>query len=297
MKLNKWLTFTGLAFVIGSMAFIHFSPDYNVYVVGSNSMKPSITMGDVMLTGPVNSFLTKEIQTGTVVAYQHGKELIAHRVVSTDNDVLITQGDAANEPDPWSVEMEDVKGIYLLKFPGLGNVLNYIQTKFVGNSWAFFGNEDSFATDGMVAGVIYPSMPGDTITNSASKMVYRMDASEVVSLKASFWFRPHNVDKGDMEIQLFNGVDYEKWFDISDYSTTQNDTWCYFSEEMDESQYFHSYFGLRFDGMALVKSGTDFIVSDVILSVEKIDTSNLAIPSGRTLNSLLGKDSSILPNF
>ncbi len=125
MKIFSWLISAVLVIVVAGFAFIYFSPDYGLYLVRSESMKPAINMGDLIVTGP----LTGGINAGTIVTYQRAIGLVTHRVLSVDGETLVTKGDAVEDPDPWSVSMSDVKGVYLFKIPCVGYVTSFVQTK------------------------------------------------------------------------------------------------------------------------------------------------------------------------
>ena len=109
---------------------MHFSPDYNLYTVRSESMTPAINMGDMVITGPLNGPINEEIKPGTIVTYEHGEELITHRVQSIDGNALVIKGDAVEDPDPWPVTLPDVRGVYLFKVPYAGYVPHFVKTKF-----------------------------------------------------------------------------------------------------------------------------------------------------------------------
>jgi len=125
MRVLNWLISIALIIVIGGLALLHFLPDYNIYLVKSESMRPAINMGDMIISGP----LSDGIGPGTILTYQRGKDLITHRVLSIDGNALTTKGDAAEDPDPWSVSLSDVRGTYLLKIPSAGYLLNFARTK------------------------------------------------------------------------------------------------------------------------------------------------------------------------
>lgn len=129
MKVISRLVMTVLVLIIAALAFMYFSPDYGLYLVRSESMKPTINMGDLIITGPINGPFNGEIRPGTVVTYEYRKENITHRVKSIDGQTLVTKGDATEDPDPWPVTLSDVRGIYLFKIPYLGYVTNFVQTK------------------------------------------------------------------------------------------------------------------------------------------------------------------------
>ena len=107
------------------MVFIHFSPDHDMYVVRSESMKPAINMGDIIICGPVN----REIKPNTIINFKQNKAVVTHRAIAIDGDILTTKGDAMEDPDPWPVTLTDVNGIYMFKIPYVGYLSNFIKTK------------------------------------------------------------------------------------------------------------------------------------------------------------------------
>jgi len=129
MKVFKWSVLAIIALVVAVFAFVHFSPDYAMYSVRTESMNPAIKMGDMIVTGPLNGLFSGELQPGAVVTYIRNEALITHRVVSVDGNTLLTKGDAMEESDPWTVAMSDVSGAYLFKIPYGGYLANFIRTK------------------------------------------------------------------------------------------------------------------------------------------------------------------------
>lgn len=130
MKIPVWIVTIILALVLAGVAFLYFSPGYDMRLVRSESMKPAINMGDLVVTGPVGGLFSGEIEEGDVVTYQRGDELVTHRVLSVEGDTLVTKGDAVEDPDPWAVTLSDVRGVYLFKVPYAGYLANFIRTKF-----------------------------------------------------------------------------------------------------------------------------------------------------------------------
>ena len=118
-----------LVLILAGLALIYFLPDYNLYLVRSESMRPAIDMGDLIITGPLDGPINGEIKPGTIVTYEYRKENITHRVQSIDDKTLVTKGDAVEDSDPWSVTLSDVRGIYLFKIPYVGYLTNFVQTK------------------------------------------------------------------------------------------------------------------------------------------------------------------------
>jgi len=129
MKIFGWLVSIVLALIIAGFAFLYFSPDYDMRLVRSESMKPAINMGDMAITGPPGGLLSRDVEAGTIVTYERGAELVTHRVLSVEGDTLLTKGDAVEDADPWPVTLSDVSGVYLFKIPYVGYVANFISTK------------------------------------------------------------------------------------------------------------------------------------------------------------------------
>ncbi|MFC2022191.1 signal peptidase I [Chloroflexota bacterium] len=128
-KVLNRLVLTVLVLVLAGLAFLYFSPGYNLYLVRSESMRPAINMGDLIINGPLDGSINGALKSGTIVTYEYKKELITHRVQSIDGKTLVTKGDATEDPDPWSVVLSDVRGIYLFKIPYVGYLTNFIHTK------------------------------------------------------------------------------------------------------------------------------------------------------------------------
>jgi len=129
MKVLNSLALSVLVLVLAGLAFLYFSPGYNLYLVRSGSMTPAISVGDLIITGPMDGPINGEVKPGTIITYEYSKELVTHRVQSTDGETLVTKGDATENPDPWLVTMSDVRGVYLLKIPFVGYLTNFVQSK------------------------------------------------------------------------------------------------------------------------------------------------------------------------
>jgi signal peptidase len=114
--------------IIAGLVFVHFSPDYNMYIVRSGSMQPVINTGDAVVIGPTDGPFGNGLQEGSIVTYRQGSELITHRVLSIEGDTLVTKGDAVEDPDPWTVTRQSVGGIYLFRVPYIGYASNFIRT-------------------------------------------------------------------------------------------------------------------------------------------------------------------------
>ena len=85
MKILSRLVLTVLVLALAGFGFLHFSPDYDMYMVRSESMRPTINMGDLIINGPLNG----DLKPGTIITYEYRKENITHRVYSIDSETLI----------------------------------------------------------------------------------------------------------------------------------------------------------------------------------------------------------------
>ena len=118
-----------LILVIAGFAFVYFSPDYNAYIVESESMKPAIHMGDMVITGPSDNPFGKNISPGNIITYNRNGQLVTHRLLEINGEELVTKGDAVEDPDPWQVTVSDVQGVYLFRLPSLGYASTFIRTR------------------------------------------------------------------------------------------------------------------------------------------------------------------------
>ena len=118
-----------LILVIAGFTFIYFSPDYNAYMVRSESMTPAINMGDMVVTGPPDNPFGRSISPGSIVTYNHEGELVTHRLLEINGEELVTKGDAVEDTDPWQVTVNDVQGVYLFRLPLLGYMSNFVRTR------------------------------------------------------------------------------------------------------------------------------------------------------------------------
>ena len=129
MKTFGWVVSITLALVVAGLCFVYLSPDYNMYLVRSGSMKPEINVGDMIITGPVGGSLNGQVNPGVVVTYERGEELVTHRVLSVSGDRLVTKGDAVEDTDASPVTLSSVSGVYLFKIPQAGYLSDFMQTK------------------------------------------------------------------------------------------------------------------------------------------------------------------------
>jgi len=126
-----WTACACLVLIIGLLAFIHFSNNYGLYVVRSESMARAVNLGDLVVTGPVGDLpgATNKIKIGSVIAYTTDKGTTLHRIVGITNDGLfLTKGDRSEASDPVPVELSQIVGLYIFHIPYLGRIADFVRT-------------------------------------------------------------------------------------------------------------------------------------------------------------------------
>lgn len=78
---------------------------YGLAQVLSSSMEPTFSEGAILLVKK-----TQKVKKGDIIVYQSGKELIVHRVVDIDGDIIFTKGDANTVADK-PFRKNDVRGV------------------------------------------------------------------------------------------------------------------------------------------------------------------------------------------
>jgi signal peptidase len=95
---------------------------YSAMSIGSNSMHPYFNRGDAVILKKMEP--NEEIKEGMIVAYRHDDKVIAHRILTIDNDenqiVIRTKGDNNNSQDNWTFTKSDIIGIVEYHIPFIG---------------------------------------------------------------------------------------------------------------------------------------------------------------------------------
>ena len=95
---------------------------YGLANVLSGSMEPTFSKGTLLLVKE-----SDDIETGDIVVYQSGQELIVHRVIAQKGNTIITKGDANNAADP-PFQKEQIKGVVISWVGGLGTIAGILKT-------------------------------------------------------------------------------------------------------------------------------------------------------------------------
>ncbi|MBR4618257.1 MAG: signal peptidase I [Bacilli bacterium] len=97
---------------------------YQTLVIGSNSMKPSIVRGDVVLINKLNIKQQNILKKGDVIVFRYDGKLVAHRIYSImerkEERFYVTKGDGNSQADNSIIEAKDVVGIVKFKIEKIG---------------------------------------------------------------------------------------------------------------------------------------------------------------------------------
>lgn len=95
---------------------------YGIGVVVSGSMEPDLSINDVVIVKKTDDYVV-----GDVVVYQARNILVVHKIISVEDDYVITKG-TANDVDDGPVKISELKGEVIKSYKGVGNIINFLQS-------------------------------------------------------------------------------------------------------------------------------------------------------------------------
>ncbi len=95
---------------------------FGLTVVLSGSMEPALSVGDMLVVAPQESYEVED-----VVVFQTGRSAVVHRIISINEEGVITRGDANNTEDE-PIALESIKGKVIIVIPFVGYIVNLIKT-------------------------------------------------------------------------------------------------------------------------------------------------------------------------
>jgi signal peptidase len=104
---------------------------YSSYVIYSGSMEPTVKVGSMLVTRPVD---VEDLQVGDVITYRSpgNHTTLTHRIVSIRQEdgqwVFKTKGDASLEPDPQEVVLRGQVSKMSFDIPYLGYVVDFAKS-------------------------------------------------------------------------------------------------------------------------------------------------------------------------
>lgn len=95
------------------------------FVVMSGSMSPAVETGSLAF---INTRVEpSDLHVGDIVAYDNGGMIITHRIVTIENDMFITKGDANESDDRGKKAGEEIVGKLLYSVPYMGYFVYALQ--------------------------------------------------------------------------------------------------------------------------------------------------------------------------
>lgn len=117
-------TIVDIAILVYALVCLPAAFKYNPIVVLSGSMEPNYKTGSVIYYKQVSE---EELKVGDVITFQVNGTLISHRIVSIENGLIETKGDANNVPDAMKIQMQNVIGkVANISIPYLGYYIKFI---------------------------------------------------------------------------------------------------------------------------------------------------------------------------
>lgn len=104
-----------------------FTGDYEILIVQSGSMEPTIKTGSIVLVKPIEKYRVGDIITfgaNTRATIPTTHRLHAERVVSGEL-LYTTKGDVNEDPDPQEIRKQDIIGKVLFSLPYIGYLLDF----------------------------------------------------------------------------------------------------------------------------------------------------------------------------
>ena len=102
---------------------------YKAYVINTNSMEPTIRVGDIVIVKKVEK---EKLKQSDVITFSQEGEVITHRIIKVEADFkYVTKGDNNNTEDTKKVKYEDILGEEILIIPYLGKAIQIIDNKII----------------------------------------------------------------------------------------------------------------------------------------------------------------------
>jgi len=102
---------------------------YYSSVIMSGSMEPAVPVGSIVVTQKID---VDNVKAGDIIVFQRSDSKTLHRVidkiVENDSYYFKTKGDANEDPDPWTVQPDQVHGALLLTIPYYGYLIYFAGT-------------------------------------------------------------------------------------------------------------------------------------------------------------------------
>lgn len=103
---------------------------YKNFIIVSESMEPTIMVGDAIFIKQVNE---NEIKINDIISFHDGKDINTHRIIGIyeENNIKYyrTKGDNNKNEDKQKITYNQIEGKYQFKISNFGFVLNILKSK------------------------------------------------------------------------------------------------------------------------------------------------------------------------
>ena len=103
---------------------------YRAYVITTNSMEPTINVGDIIIVSGIEK---DKIKTDKIVTFEQNNQIITHRIVGIEEtekgSKYVTKGDNNLTKDTEEISYEQILGTIVLKIPRIGNIILLLEDK------------------------------------------------------------------------------------------------------------------------------------------------------------------------
>ena len=90
---------------------------YSFFIVKTGSMEPEILSGELIIVRKQDIY-----ENGEIITYKENESFVTHRIITIDDNIYITRGDANNENDD-GVKKEDILGKVIFHSYFLGKII------------------------------------------------------------------------------------------------------------------------------------------------------------------------------
>ncbi|MCP4435996.1 MAG: signal peptidase I [Actinomycetia bacterium] len=119
------------AVVIAALAVAHASGYLTTVIVAGNSMEPAMHGGDLAIASAPGEYNVGDAVVLVVPEGEPGAgQRVVHRIISTDDGVIRTQGDNRDTADMWAITTADIKGRVAVVLDSAG-LLHFLQNPLV----------------------------------------------------------------------------------------------------------------------------------------------------------------------
>ncbi|MBO5413561.1 MAG: signal peptidase I [Clostridia bacterium] len=102
---------------------------YRAYIITTDSMKPNISQGDIII---IKETEEEKLKIDDIITFRKNNKLITHRIIEIETDEdgnkqYVTKGDNNNIEDLEKVSYQEIEGKKIVKIPVLGKVVMLLQ--------------------------------------------------------------------------------------------------------------------------------------------------------------------------